>query len=312
MKQLSVETVGGRIRKVRKDAKMTIQEFSEKIGVTANYMGLVERGERNPSLELLDKIRKVMDISIEWLQTGDVEHTEEYPRQDLCTNALQPVRAINPQLFLSLVLSQVSDISRDTLATILMTSPETVDDILSGKPVVFDPRWYNSFSVLAQHMNLTELRQDLHNLDSFLAQEECAAQRATILHALQTSGIVQQYTIVPSSQNIFSDSSGINIITLKRKGQPSDMWECRYYPRKLEDKDSANNVLSELITTSEENRCKVSIIVDSDDSYNALYDCMEKRKGELDELEYPLPRVSLLFFDIEKGTLEETNIFSEE
>lgn len=312
MKQLSVETVGGRIRKVRNDAKMTIQEFSEKIGVTANYVGLVERGERNPSLELLDKIRKVMDISIEWLQTGDVEHTKEEPRQDLCTNAPQPVRTINPQLFLSLVLSQVPGISRDTLATVLMVPIATVDKILAGEPVVFDPRWDKSFSVLAQQMNLTKLRQELHDLDLFLAQEECAARSAAILHALQASGIAQQYTIAPSNQNSFSASPGINIITLKQKDQPSITWECWYYPRKLEDKDSANNVLSELMTASEENRCKVSIIVDSDDSYNALYDCMEKRKGELDELEYPLPHVSLLFFDTEKGTLEETNIFSEE
>lgn len=41
--------LGKRIRALRKDAKLTQEELAERAGLSANYVGEIERGERNPS-----------------------------------------------------------------------------------------------------------------------------------------------------------------------------------------------------------------------------------------------------------------------
>ena len=38
-----------RIQQIRKTAKMTQDEFAEKIGVSKNYVWMIEKGERVPS-----------------------------------------------------------------------------------------------------------------------------------------------------------------------------------------------------------------------------------------------------------------------
>lgn len=51
-----VKLVGMNIREIRKSQKMTQEELSEKSGLQTSYLAGVERGERNITLETLDKI----------------------------------------------------------------------------------------------------------------------------------------------------------------------------------------------------------------------------------------------------------------
>jgi len=54
---------GSKIRKLRKNKNMTIEELSEKSGFTASYISQVERNLIEPSLTALDKISKVLNVS---------------------------------------------------------------------------------------------------------------------------------------------------------------------------------------------------------------------------------------------------------
>lgn len=47
---------GQRIKELRKQRNVTQEELAFRIGVDRSYMGFIERGERNPTL---DKIRKI-------------------------------------------------------------------------------------------------------------------------------------------------------------------------------------------------------------------------------------------------------------
>jgi len=52
----------GRIRLERLKADMTQVELARKIGVSANYVHLVERGKRNPSFKTLIKMSRALKV----------------------------------------------------------------------------------------------------------------------------------------------------------------------------------------------------------------------------------------------------------
>ena len=62
--------VGMRIRKLRKERDWSQEEFADECGLHRTYMGSVERGERNLTLNSLDKIAKTLKVSLSELLKG--------------------------------------------------------------------------------------------------------------------------------------------------------------------------------------------------------------------------------------------------
>lgn len=62
--------VGNNIRTIRLQKKMSQSEAAKLVGVSGSYWGYLERGERNPGLELIEEIAKVFDISLHVLLFG--------------------------------------------------------------------------------------------------------------------------------------------------------------------------------------------------------------------------------------------------
>lgn len=56
--------LGKRIQKARKESEMTQEELADKVGISRAYMGYIEQGRNAPSLEVLNKIARVLRISI--------------------------------------------------------------------------------------------------------------------------------------------------------------------------------------------------------------------------------------------------------
>ena len=68
--------VGERIRAIRKNKDLTIEELAFKSEVHPNYLGDLERGLRNPSLINMEKIARGLDVPIHaLLKTEDPEHS---------------------------------------------------------------------------------------------------------------------------------------------------------------------------------------------------------------------------------------------
>ena len=59
-----------RIALVRKKVGLNQQEFADKIGLTKNYVSLVETGARNPSERTLNDICEKFNVDPVWLRTG--------------------------------------------------------------------------------------------------------------------------------------------------------------------------------------------------------------------------------------------------
>ncbi len=54
---------GKKIRTLRKDRGMTLNQLADQSGVSKSYLSYVERGlQKNPSVDILSKLANAMDI----------------------------------------------------------------------------------------------------------------------------------------------------------------------------------------------------------------------------------------------------------
>ena len=63
--------IGERIRKIRKDLKMSREKFSEMIDISDVFLGQLERGERSLSTKTLIKIVSFTGFSSDFILFGD-------------------------------------------------------------------------------------------------------------------------------------------------------------------------------------------------------------------------------------------------
>lgn len=55
---------GSRVKELRTKNKLTQEQFAHKTGLHKNYIGMVERGERNPSLINIQIIANGLNVTI--------------------------------------------------------------------------------------------------------------------------------------------------------------------------------------------------------------------------------------------------------
>ncbi|MBE6215744.1 MAG: helix-turn-helix transcriptional regulator [Bacteroidales bacterium] len=64
MENTELKTLGQTIRLKRENLGLTQNEVAERAGLDRNYIGMVERGERNPSYLSLIKIAKGLNLTV--------------------------------------------------------------------------------------------------------------------------------------------------------------------------------------------------------------------------------------------------------
>ena len=62
-----------RIKALRKELKMSQDVFAEKLGLTKNYISLVENGNRKLSEQSIKVLCSILNVNEEWLRTGNGE-----------------------------------------------------------------------------------------------------------------------------------------------------------------------------------------------------------------------------------------------
>jgi transcriptional regulator with XRE-family HTH domain len=59
--------LGKRIGLIRKEKGLSQEKLALEAGLNRAYIGYIERGERNPSIDTVEKIAKVLDVSLDLL-----------------------------------------------------------------------------------------------------------------------------------------------------------------------------------------------------------------------------------------------------
>ena len=66
---MPLESIGKNIRQYRLEKKLRQEDLAERSGLSTNYIGMVERGEKIPSLETFIGILNALEISADMVLT---------------------------------------------------------------------------------------------------------------------------------------------------------------------------------------------------------------------------------------------------
>lgn len=80
MEVIFAMTENERIKAVRKDRGLTLDEFGARIGVKKSALSQIENGKTNPSDQTRRSICREFGVNEEWLRTGEGEPYEEQTR----------------------------------------------------------------------------------------------------------------------------------------------------------------------------------------------------------------------------------------
>ncbi|WP_300393815.1 helix-turn-helix transcriptional regulator [uncultured Psychrobacter sp.] len=76
MKESILIKFGERIRTLRKARNLSQEQLAEITGFHRNYIGMIERGERNPALVNIEVFAKAFDLSLAELLTFEVNNED--------------------------------------------------------------------------------------------------------------------------------------------------------------------------------------------------------------------------------------------
>lgn len=110
-----------RIKKIRKDAGLTQEKFSEKLGLKRNTIATYEIGKSEPMDNILFSICREFNVNEEWLRTGNGEpyrkRTRNQELQAFANDVMENVDESFKKKFI-LALSKLNESDWETLKKI--------------------------------------------------------------------------------------------------------------------------------------------------------------------------------------------------
>lgn len=100
-----------RIKALRKELKMSQDTFAEKLGLTKNYISLVENGNRNLSEQSIKVLCSTLDVNEEWLRTGNGEMFNPKSKDVLIAEMIADVQTSDKSNFKYRLVSALSKLN---------------------------------------------------------------------------------------------------------------------------------------------------------------------------------------------------------
>lgn len=63
-KDTNLVAFGKRLRSIRKEKKLTQAKLAEIVDMSTNFIGMIERGHRNTTIDKMFKIIKALDVTL--------------------------------------------------------------------------------------------------------------------------------------------------------------------------------------------------------------------------------------------------------
>lgn len=79
MRIIDMKEIGKRIQERRKELNLTQQEVYEKLNVSQNHYSRIENGHVGMSFEILLEICEILQVSTDYILTGEVHDTSDSP-----------------------------------------------------------------------------------------------------------------------------------------------------------------------------------------------------------------------------------------
>lgn len=99
--------------KLRQATGLTQQEFAEKIGLTRNFVWMLEKGERIPSDRTIADICRVFNVNETWLRTGEGEMFVTHTRDEAIAAFVGRVLASENDSFQKRLISVLAGLKED-------------------------------------------------------------------------------------------------------------------------------------------------------------------------------------------------------
>lgn len=100
--------ISEQLKQLRKELKLTQQEFADKLGIKRNTVATYETGKSNPSDSAVALICKEFNVNEEWLRTGYGEMFRAAPTDELDALALKYNLTHRDYVFIEYLLKDVN------------------------------------------------------------------------------------------------------------------------------------------------------------------------------------------------------------
>lgn len=122
---LDFKEIGVRIRFEREKLNLSREKFAEIVGLSPFYIGQIERGDRNMSVDTLVKISNALSVSVDYILKGRILYMENIYTLEAIENNYKEEMDIEVKELLSLLsgsskekVQLIKDISKLILPTL--------------------------------------------------------------------------------------------------------------------------------------------------------------------------------------------------
>ena len=113
-----------RIAEIRKKASMTQEQFAQKMGISANYVNLIENGKKNPGDRLISDICREFNVNEEWLRTGNGEMLKRRSKSQEIESFVNDIMDLPDENFKKRFISALTKLNEDDWAVLMKIADE--------------------------------------------------------------------------------------------------------------------------------------------------------------------------------------------